>query len=565
MALNYSFDVEIRHGSRWVIDCTRAREFPARSRANELLANPKCAGVRIIRTWTRADGIGVDTMIFCQTRDIRAEEKLRITPLDAPIGRCQSLKAFFSVESRQMMARIFRTYLARVVLTPTEILHNLWHLTRIQEKDGLVHAAVDMVATLQAGGEQTSSGRKSEIYQAIDAMVERARTLDTATLPKLDRGFGDVMASLTGCKDSDQRHYVMLAALSRDLGQQPGWVSKLQFLCEMTEPETDPEALGLLDGVIAEMLALDMNLEILGVQPTRLMTIFALLDLAEGIVPARAATYADICAGLCRLLAGGKLPASRRSIIARAHRAIRSPGLLLPNDPVQEVPALGRIIPRLLTPTGLLSGPETADVLTLRYARIVEEGGKTGRRAAIKGVFGAMPDLAYGAIYLCELAGGALARDHLPDIEALLTPVLAAPDLRRFCRPDLDAQPLLARATAAYHAVEASPLASDIRASVTGHIDSLLERFVIGEAVIDKLGGADGHLRDRAERLVRFCHSGLLPRGKALTAAQARVLALLKQSDFPARFVDGIDDKQAAERALRDFSVLLEGSGLRKT
>jgi hypothetical protein len=219
----------------------------------------------------------------------------------------------------------------------------------------------------------------------------------------------------------------------------------------------------------------------------------------------------------------------------------------------------------VLTPSGLLSGPDTADVLTLRYARIVEQGGKTGRRAAIKGVFHAMPDLAYGTIYLCDLGRGDVARDHLDDIEALLAPVLAAPDLRSFCERGLEPHSLLARATTAYHAAKNSPISSDIKAAVTEHIDRLLERFVVGEAIIDKLSGADGHLRERAERLVRFCQSGLLPRGKALKAAQARVLALLKQSDFPARFVDGIDDPHAAERALRDFFVLLKGSGLRET
>jgi len=313
--------------------------------------------------------------------------------------------------------------------------------------------------------------------------------------------------------------------------------------------------------VIADVLGIDVNLEILGVQPTRLMTIFALLDLADGIAPARAPTTAEVCAGLCRLLAGGKLPTSRRSIIARAHRAVRSPGLLLPNDPEQEAQALGRIIARVLTPSGLLSGVDTAHVLTLRYARIVEEGGKTGRRAAIKGVFSAMPDRAYGTIYLCDLGRSDFARDHLADIEALAATVLMAADLRSFCAPDLEPQASLVRATAAYHAVEKSPFSPETRASVAGHIDSLLERFVIGEAIIDRLGEASGHLRDRAERLVGFCQSGSLPEGKALKAARARVVSLLKQPDFPARFVDGIDDPNAAQMALRNFYVLLKGSG----
>jgi hypothetical protein len=563
MALHYSFDVEIRQGSRWVIDSTREREYPARQRANELLANPKCPGARIIRTWVRADGVGVDTEIFCQTRELQNDEKLRITPVDAPIGKCHTLQAFFSFESRQLMSRIFRTYLAGTVLTPTEIIHNVWHLKRIQEKDGLVRAAVEMVATLQTtDGAQSSSARRTELYQAIDAMVDRAGTIDTSTLPKLNRKFSEVMAQLGDGMDDDRRHYVMLAALSRDLGKQPGWVGKLALLCDMADAESEPEALGLLDGVMADVLGIDVNLEILGVQPTRLTTILALLDLAAGIAPVRAATTGDVCAGLCRLLACGKLPASRRSIIARTHRVICAPGLLVPNDPEHEPQALGRIIARMLIPSGLLGGPDTAHALTQRYSRIVEQGGKTGRRAAMKGVFQAMPDLAYGTIYLCDLGRSHIAQDHMADLEDLLAPVLTAPDLRCFCQPDLEPQASLARATAAYHAVANAPFLPAIKASVCEHIDILLERFVIGEAIIDKLGEAGGHLRDRAERLVRFCQSGLLPKGRALKAAQGRVVSLLKQSDFPARFVEGIDDPQAARMALRAFYALLKGSGL---
>ena len=101
-----------------------------------------------------------------------------------------------------------------------------------------------------------------------------------------------------------------------------------------------------------------------------------------------------------------------------------------------------------------------------------------------------------------------------------------------------------------------SPYSSEIRAVVGGHIDGMLERFVMEEKIIDRLDQPDSHLRDRAFRLVRFCDSGLLPKGKALKNAQGRVLALLKQPDFPTRFVAGIADPQAAQVALRDFFVL---------
>ena len=562
MALHYSFDIQTIQSGRWVIDSISEREYPARKRANELLGNPKCAGVRIIRTWKRPDGVTIDTEIFCQEREIRDDTQLRITAVDTPIRRCQTLDDFFGFESRQAMSRIFRTYLARFALTPTEIIHSLWHLRRIDEKDGLIRAAVDMVATLQTTDSvQDTAIRRAEIYAAFEAMIARARAIDTAGLPKLDRKFSDVMAALGGSMDLDERRYLMLTALSREIGKVPSWLGKLEFLCQMASDETDPQALDMLDGVIADVLGTDVVRDLLGVQRTLRFTIFALLDLAEGIAPA-AADAADITGCLCRLFAEGRLPLSRRVIIDRAHRALRSPNLLRPNDADREPEELRKLIARLLTPTALHSGPDTAHALTTRFTRMVEQGGKTGRRAAIEGTFHAMPDLAYGSIYLCDLARSEFAEAHLADMEALFERVRAAKDIDDFCRGELAPNERMARATAAYHAIAASPFQAELRAGIASHIDTLLEGFIIKEKIIDRLDLADHHLRDRATRLVWFCQSGLLPNGKALKTAQGRVLTLLRQPDFTSRFVRGLPDPQAARAALRDFFDLLKSSGM---
>jgi hypothetical protein len=145
---------------------------------------------------------------------------------------------------------------------------------------------------------------------------------------------------------------------------------------------------------------------------------------------------------------------------------------------------------------------------------------------------------------------------------AVFDMVLKAKSLDEFCRRDLDPDARMARATAAYHAMAVSPFSSELRDQVTGHIDTILERFVVDERIIEKLDKPDSHLRDRAMKLVRFCGSGLLPKGRALKRAQERTLALLRQPDFPARFVAGIDDTQAAQTALRDFFALLKSSGM---
>jgi hypothetical protein len=562
-AARYSFDVQVRHGSRWVIDCIETQEHTAKRRATEIFKNPKCAGARVVRTWTRPDGTPVDTEIFCQTREVAEDTTVKITRVDKVEGKCQTLQDFFGYEARQTMARIFRDYLSKVLVTPTEILHDLRHLKRLSEKDGLLRDAVDMVVSLQTGeGEQDAKTRRDEIYQAIDGMFTRAREIDPAGLPKLDRPFGAVMRSLAQTTDPERCRTLMLAALSRDLGKFPNWFGKLELLCGMAEAETDKQALELLDGVIADVLATDVIDDLVGVQPNLGTRIRVLFDLADGIAPTSRTMDAALTAKLCQILAAGKLPSSRRCISGRAHRALRLAQPLRPNDSEQELPELRKIITRLVTQSGLHSGAETAHALTLRYARTLEQGGKAGRRAAIKGVFLAMPDLARGVVYLCDAARSDLAEVHLADMEELFGLVLKAKSIDEFCGRDLDIKQRMACATAAFHAMAASPYSPEIKAKVAGHIDDLLEHFVIGEKIIEKLDQPNSHLRDRAFRLIRFCGSGLLPDGKALTKARARVLAMLKQPDFTSRFVAGIEDPQAAQTALRDFFGLLKTSGV---
>jgi hypothetical protein len=562
-AQRYSFDVQTRQGSRWVIDCVETQEHLARKRAAALFTNPKCAGARIIRTWTRPDGVPVDTEIFCQTREVEQDTTLKITKVDAAEPKCETLEDFLGAESRQTMARIFRAYITKFVATPTEILYDPRHLKRISEADGLLRDAVDMVATLQTrNGEQDSRSRSDEIFKVVDGIFEQARAIDQDKLPKIEGKFSDVKRSLGPAIDRARARTLMLAALARDLGKFPSWFGKLEMLCGLAEAETEPEALEMLDGVIADVLATDVMDDIIGVPPSLGARIRVLFDLADGIMPTARTLDAEVTERLCKLLAGGKLPGSRRCVSGRAHRALRMTLPLKPNDPEQELPELKKIIARVLSPTGLHSGADTAFALTIRFTRMVEQGGKAGRRAAIRGVFDSMPDMARGVIYLCDAARCDLAQDHLLDMEEVLDLVLKVKVIDDFCSKELDIKQRMACATAAFHAIAASPFSPLIRARLAAHIDNLLDDYVIGERIIEKLDQPHSHLRDRAFRLIRFCCSGLLPDGKALTKARGRVLTMLKQTDFTTRFVAGIDDPEAAQKALRDFFALLKSSGV---
>ncbi len=557
-----SFEVQVMRDGRWMMQSVTDAEEGARAAATKLLADKRCEGARIVRNWHRSDGRMVENEVFCETRTIRDDGPVRIVPVDTAPPRCEAAADYYALDSRMLMGRIFHTYFEKTFVTPTEVIHNFRELKRIQDKDSLVPSAVDRVATLQTRDcGQDSKARRDEIFKSIEQMAGRARKAEQAPLPKLNGRFGACIEAIPAAGGAEERDYLALVVLSRDLVNTRNWLGKLERLCKLAVEEPDPHAIELLDGVIADVLGANVVQEILGWQHNLGHAIRSMLDLADGRLATDKSDAGEPAELLNRLLAEGKLPASRHCLVDRAHRQLRSASPLSRTNPAKEVDEFKAVLARMLTRSGLYNGPETAEALTSRYSRLMEQGGAAGKRAAIATTFRAMPDRATGVIYLCDLARSDYAVDFADDMAAQFDLVFAARRLSELCLPTLPAKERMLRATTAHRAVAASPYPTDLKAKVTGHVDSVLERYLVDEQVIEKLDRQDSPLRDRAVRLVQFCAAGVLPEGKALTRARSRILELLRQPNFDARFVEGITDAVAAQTALRDFHKLLVKAG----
>ncbi|HTH16811.1 MAG TPA: hypothetical protein VL974_09180, partial [Magnetospirillum sp.] len=383
---------------------------------------------------------------------------------------------------------------------------------------------------------------------------------ETLKLPKLAGSFKDVCDQVArlGGEDAD---YLAMVVLSRDLVNVRNWLGKLERLCKLAVEEGDPHALELLDGVIADVLGSNVVQEILGWQPSLAAAIIHMFDLANGHLQVEKSAAGDSAEMLNQLLKDGKLPTAREMLIDRAMRQLKSANPLYRSDPSKEAAAYAMVLERMITPTGLLFGPEGADALTWRQTRMVEEGGATGKRSAIQATFNAMPDKAAGLIYLCELARTDFAKEYLDDIIGRVERVLEATALAELCARTLSAKDRMLRATLAHRAVESSPFPEAMRQRLADHIDGILEKYLIDEQIIEKLDHHESSLRDRATRLVQFCAAGVLPEGRAMTRARQRILGLLRSPHFDAHFVDGIADPAKAQKTLRDFHQLLVRAG----
>jgi hypothetical protein len=557
-----NFEIQLMKDGRWTTQSYLDEQDAALAAAKRYLMDKTCEGARVINNWTRPDGRIVEKEIFCETRTARDDGPVRIVEIDSAPLKCETPEDYYGTHSRGIMNRIFRNYMEKQFVTPTEIINNYKELKRIQDKDMLVPSAVDRIAFLQTREQaQDTKARRDEIYKSVDTMSARARRAEALKLPKLNGSFSAVVDAVATMEQQDDADYLAMVVLSRDLVDVRNWVGKLDRLCRLAVGEGDPHALDLLDGVIADVLGANVVQEILGWQPSLAAAIISMLDLADGNWSATKSEAGESAEMLNALLKDGKLPASRAALIDRAMRQLKSANALYRSDPTKETAAFASVVERLVTPNGLLFGAETAEALTLRYTRMVEEGGATGRRVAIANTFNAMPDRAFGLIYLCELARTPLAREHGPDIVAQLNRVLECRALGALCQRTLSAKDRMMRATLAHRTVSNSVFPQGLRQKVAELIDGILEQYLIDEQVIEKLDHHESSLRDRAVRLVQFCAAGVLPEGRAMTRARERILLLLRAPNFDARFIDGIPDPARAQKALRDFHQLLVRAG----
>jgi hypothetical protein len=564
LALRYdSFEIQVMRDGRWVTESSRDSKSEAMELAEKFLGKKDCAGARIIANKENRDGSTTETVVFEKTQAASTTKKIQITTIEAAPQYCVNPRDFFSLESRMLMNRVARNYLEEVMLTPTELLHGYRDLQRFKDYENIFPSAVGHIATLQTanGGGKSPLERRNEIYAICDQITERARRADGVDLPKLGQSFAKTLAAVSGAK-GEKAEYLAMVVLARELSGTRSWVGKLDTLCKLAAAEAEPKATLLLDTVIADVLGANVIQEVLGWKRSLGSAIIAMLDLADGRFDPAESDAADTVALLNQLFREGALPASRHVMIDRAIRQLKSPAPLYRADPSKEMEEYQRVLARLLVPGGILSGADAAEALTVRGARFVEQGGASGRRAAIDATVKALPDPARGVMYLAELTNSSFANEHLDDIVQQLDVVFGARVIDELCRRVNSPKDRMVTATGAFRATLSSALPDEIKSKVTEHIDGVLERYLVDENIIDKLDSPDSHIRDRAVRLVKFCGAGVLPEGKALNMARKRVVQLLRQPNFDAHFIEGIGDAAASENALRGFHKLLKKAGL---
>ncbi len=562
-----SFEVMTLTDGRWILSEIRETESAAQALAKKLFGNAACSGVRITKIWTRTDGSETESVIHEETRT-RAEKPVQIVPIDEPPPVCRKSRDFYEVNARLTVNRLLKNYVEKVYLTPVEIMHNWRELKRFQEADMLMPQAVDRVASLQCKltGDDVKQ-RKDEIFTAIAQIGRRARKAEEhPNLPRVKDDLDKVIARIERFAAPEEVDHLCMVALCRDLSGYRNWMGKIERMTGLVTPDLRPAGLVMVDKVTADLLSVPSALkDVLGNQRNLGSALQAMLDMSEGKFPVPDGDLAPCLETLNALFRGEGFTDSKFALMDGVLRNLKGGQPLSRNNPQAEAEEARLVVKRLLGPTGLLGGPETAAALVQRFARMGEAGGAAGRRYGIASLVQSLPDATAKVVVLLQLAESSLVPEHMSDVEGNLRTLIGVHNLSDLIPPSLPPRERMARATAIYAAlVSTTALSHEFRARLAGHVDELLARYLERDGIIQKLDHSEAHLRDRATRLVQFCGSGVLPPGgKAHSLARDRVLAHLRQPNFDLHFIEGLTSPAEMEKALRNFHSLLVRAGFR--
>ena len=563
MAREENFELQVFQSDHWVTQGFSNSEQGARKQAKDLLANPSYGGVRIVRDVSRS-GRESSNVIFTQMREA-TKELIRAQPIeDAPM--CRASTDFHKVEAGSTMHKVLRQYIDKMVLTPTEVMHNHRELKRVLDFEALVPSAVSRVASLQAkeSGEEPAK-RNRALFDMINELHEQTRLAEARpNLPDLTKlpNLASVVERLEKLVGPDQIDFFALVCLSKDLAQTRSWLGKLERLLGLIKDDADPRSRALVDRVAADIFGTTDGLrDVLGRQPDLSTAMCALIDVIEGRFTANGPDTPEVTAQLAEYLSSRNLAETRLALLRSVKRQLRGSAPLTRGEGDHQRKAYRDIALRLLRGGKILGGGTMADALALGYGRFVEEGGQTGKRLSVERCASTMDTRADQVRLLLALLEGDAAGDLKPSLieraDALIRQAGSVNDLTAASLPPRDKM----QQTALLHrAVVASVLPDAQRAELADRVDTLLAAFVEQSKIVERLDDPSASLRVRATRLVQFCASDALTKGKASKIARDRVVAHLRQPSFDSAFVADIPD---AERpaALKSFYGLLKQAG----
>ncbi|HVI51920.1 MAG TPA: hypothetical protein VM661_11965 [Candidatus Sulfotelmatobacter sp.] len=551
-----SYEIQVLQEKNWVIQEIRADEAAAMAYADSLLQKGNLQAVRVVRTYMRQDGSQTETVVLEKQGDGKAKADLTLVQVqESPV--CRTVDDVLTLSARLTVGRMARKYLDEMVLTPTELLHSPAELKRFGDKDRLLMTAVDIAAGLQAKqtGEEPKI-RREALFKLWEQVFARARGTVGVKLPEA-KTFAALRKLAAGA--GEERAYQLRALMVRRLVEQRSWLGKLDLLLEWAAESGIDADMVLIDGVVADlMIPAQVLQDLMGFQNNLGTALCSICDLAYG--RAEAAKFAPSCfAALNALFAGDKLPQARQVLLNRVTRELRGTNPLSRNEPGQEYEMFSKLLHHVVGDLGVVGGPAMAEALVTRYGSMVQVYGQDSTLRAIEGLLGVLCDSCRRVHLLLALGETGMPKELL---ELLQIQVEGSDHINFWVPTRMGARDRMVAMTTTHGVLSvAAQVPNPPRAGLAQSLDDVLARYLVDEGVIEKIDKADDPLAMRAIRLIKFCGSGVLIKGKSLDLARGRVIEHLRQPQFEEKFLASSGDTGQGEKNLREFHRLLREVG----
>lgn len=561
-----SFEVQVYREGRWAISEVLPSEESARRKAQELLLQKTCAGVRIVKETKFSETNTRESEIFKQMKEIEEDEDFSIVPVEeAPL--CEQVADYYQTTARNTMARIFSKYLEKHELTPLELLHSHKNLKRMLNLDSMVPSAVDKIASLHTratGGDARK--RKDVIYAAVDRISARAREADSKQLPELKGSTLDELLVRIDAKfpDTEERAYMANVAFARTTVNWQGWLGKMSELLPMASTQKDERARAMIDEMMADIfVAKSVIKDVIGVSKHLGDAVMRMLDLVEGKCKPTKFAAEELVVLLNSLFAADLLPRSKRVLFERIERDLGSPVRLTNSeDPAADKSFFDELLKRAITDHGVIGGRYMALGMTERWARISNLGGAAGVKRAMEGVRDKLASGKQKFLFLLAMFDPAADAEARGAIEVQIRNLAVALSTIQKIAPEARTEKArLQEAAGIQRLVLESKLSPALRDPIANKFDEIVSDYIISAGVIQRLDDARLPFRERATRLVTFCASGVLTVGRATTIARDTVVSYLRRKDFIAEYTADIPELADKEKAIKEFYVLLSGTG----
>ena len=402
-----TYEVFILEDERWLVDSHHETRSAAVERAEELIADKRFEGVRVVAESLRT---GEEEIVLEEMIEL-GDKPVKIVPIEeAPV--CDKTADYYKFPARQAAGRLLRELLEQKGITALELALDYGMLRALERDDKLFPAAISRIGTIHArktGGKPAE--RNDILYAAFNEIRETARATgeDAARLGFLENL--ELKGLVSKAPKGDVRHMYVLGGLALALQKRGDWSDKLALLMELGEKASDDLVEEFLDQVAAEILE----------SPA------AVTDLFGGFADATSGMrdMVHLTQGRCKtkntrscieafntFMATRPMPRTKGVLLARVAKTLGGIRPLTREGTQADQDALRGLIRELTGHAGLAGGPEMAGAIVGRARIAFADPDDLSAEEAISQVLALLPYRAVRLGFLLDMIGSPLGQKN---------------------------------------------------------------------------------------------------------------------------------------------------------